>query len=138
MWKRRVKKWLKTQNSKSDDHGIWPHQFMANIWGKNGNNDRYFFLSLFQNHCRWWLQRWNSKILVPWKKSYDRPRLHIKKQRHHFADKSHYSQIYGFSSSHVHMLDLDHKEGWMPKNWCFQTEDSWESLGLQGDESSQS
>ena len=45
----------------------------------------------------------------------------IKKQRHHFADKGPYSQSYGFSSSHVWMWELDHKEGWAPKNWCFQT-----------------
>ena len=36
---------------------------------------------------------------------------HIKKQRHHFADKGLSSQNYGFSSSHVRMLELDHKEG---------------------------
>ena len=41
------------------------------------------------------------KMLAPWKKSYDKPRLYIKKQRHHFADKVSYSQSYGFSSSHV-------------------------------------
>ena len=45
----------------------------------------------------------------------------IKKQRHHFANKGPYSQSYGFSSSHVQMWELDHKEDWMPKNWCFQT-----------------
>ena len=45
----------------------------------------------------------------------------ILKSRHHFADKSPYSQSYGFSSSHVWMWELDHKEGWAPKNWCFQT-----------------
>ena len=33
-----------------------------------------------QNHCRWWLQSWNWKMLAPWKKSYDKPRQHIKKQ----------------------------------------------------------
>ena len=44
-----------------------------------------------------------------------------KKQRHHFADKGPYSQSYGFSSSHVRMWELDHKEGWAPKNWCFWT-----------------
>ena len=61
-------------------------------------------------------------MLVPWKKSYDdKPRQCIKKQRHHFADKSSYSESYGFSSSHVWMWELDHKEGWAPKNWCFQT-----------------
>ena len=47
-----------------------------------------------------------------WKESYDKPRQHIKKQRHHFADKGLYSQSYGFPSSHVCMWELDHKEGW--------------------------
>ena len=40
-----------------------------------------------QNHCRWWLQPWNWKMLAPWKKSFDKPRQHIKKQRHYFANK---------------------------------------------------
>ena len=43
------------------------------------------------------------KTLVPWKKSYDQPGQHIKKQRHYFANKGPSSQIYGFSSSHVWM-----------------------------------
>ena len=60
-------------------------------------------------------------ILAPWKESYDQPRQHIKKQRHYFADKGLYSQSYGFSSSHLWMWELDHKEAWMPKNWCFWT-----------------
>ena len=47
----------------------------------------------------------------PLKKSYDKPRQHIKKQRHPFANKGPYSQSYGFSSSHVWMWDLEHKEG---------------------------
>ena len=59
-------------------------------------------------------------MLAPWKKSYDKPRQHIKKQRRHFANKGPYSQSYGFSSSHVQMWELDHKEGWAPKNWCFR------------------
>ena len=41
--------------------------------------------------------------------------------RHHFADKGPYSQSYGFSSSHVQLWELDHKEGRMPKNRCFWT-----------------
>ena len=60
-------------------------------------------------------------MLAPWKKSYDKPRQCIKKQRHYFADKDLYSQSYGFSSSHVWLWELDHKEGWVPKNWCFWT-----------------
>ena len=46
------------------------------------------------------------KTLAPWKKSYDQPRQHIKKQRHYFADKGSSSQGYGFSSGHVWMLEL--------------------------------
>ena len=53
------------------------------------------------------------------KKSYDKPRQCIKKQRHHFANKGPSSQSYGFSSSHVWLRELNHKEGWVPKNWCF-------------------
>ena len=56
-----------------------------------------------------------------WKKSYDQPRQHIKKQRHCFANKGPSSQSYGFSSSHVWMWELDYKESWAPKNWCFWT-----------------
>ena len=60
-------------------------------------------------------------MLAPWKESYNKPRQCIKKQRHHFANKGPSSQSYGFSSSHVWMWELDHKEGWAPKNWCFWT-----------------
>ena len=60
-------------------------------------------------------------LLAPWKKSYDQPRQHIKKQRHYFANKGPNSQSYGFSSSHVLMCKLLQKEGWAPKNWCFWT-----------------
>ena len=63
---------------------------MANRWGSYANNERLYFLGL-QNHCRWWLQPWNSKMLPPWKKNYDQPRQHIKKQRHYFAAKGLYN-----------------------------------------------
>ena len=61
------------------------------------------------------------KTLAPWKKSYHQPRQHIKKQRYYFADQGPSSQSYGFSSSHVWMWELDYKESWAPKNWCFWT-----------------
>ena len=63
----------------------------------------------------------NSQLsFSPRKKSYDQPRQCIKKQRYHFADKGPYSQSCGFSSIHVQMWDeLDHKEGWVSKNWLF-------------------
>ena len=93
---------------------------MVNRWGNNGNSDRLYFLGL-QNLCRWWLQPWNEKMLTPWKKSYNQPRQRIKKQRYYFADKGSSSQSYGFSHSHVWMWELDHKESWAVKNWCFWT-----------------
>ena len=57
--------------------------------------------------------------LTPWKESCDQPRQHIKKQRYYFANKGLPSQGYGFSSSHVWMWELDCKESWAQKNWCF-------------------
>ena len=62
-----------------------------------------------------------SRRKATWKESYDKPKQHIKKQKHHFADKGPHNQCYGCSSSHVWMQELDHKEGWVPKNWCFWT-----------------
>ena len=63
----------------------------------------------------------HEKTLAPWKKIYVQPRHHIKKQGQYFADKGPSSQSYGFSSSHVWMWELDYKESWAPKNWCFWT-----------------
>ena len=61
------------------------------------------------------------KTLAPWKKTYDKPRQHITKQRYYFANKGLSSQSYDFSSGHVWMWELDHKESWVPKNRCFWT-----------------
>ena len=58
-------------------------------------------------------------MLALWKESSDKPRQHVKKQRHHFAHKGLHSQSYGVSSSHLWMWEPGHKEGWEPKNWCF-------------------
>ena len=62
-----------------------------------------------------------KKTLTPWKESYDQPRWHIKKQRHHFVNKDPSSQGYGFFSGHVWMWELEYKESWAQKNWCFWT-----------------
>ena len=58
-------------------------------------------------------------MFAPWNKSNDKPRQRIKQQRHYFANKGPSTQSYGFSSSHLWMWELDHKEGWVPKSWCF-------------------
>ena len=60
-------------------------------------------------------------MLTPWKERYDQPRQHIKNQRYYFANKGPSSQGYGFSSSHVWTWELDYKESWALKNWCFWT-----------------
>ena len=69
-------------------------------------------------------------------------RQHIKNQRHHFADKGLNSQSFGFSSSLVWRWKLDHKESWVPKNWCFRNvvlqKTVGRSLGQQRDQTSQS
>ena len=93
---------------------------MANRGGSNGNSER-LYLGGLQNHCRWWLHPWNKNMLTPWKKSYDQPRQHIKKQRHYFANKGLSIQSYAFSSSCIWMWELDYKESWALKNWCFWT-----------------
>ena len=80
-------------------------------------------------------------MLVPWEKSNDKPRQYIKKQRYYFTDKGLYSQSYGFSSSHVWMWELDHRELNAEELMllkCGVGEDSWESFGLQGDQTSPS
>ena len=91
---------------------------MANRWGNNGNSERFIFLGFkitADDDCSH-----EIKTLAPWKKSYDQPRQHIKKQRHYFANKGPSSQRYGFSSSQVWMW-VDYKESWALKNWCFWT-----------------
>ena len=70
-----------------------------------------------------------------------KPRQHIKRQRHHFANKGPYSQSCGHPSNHVQIWELGHKEGWALKNWCFQIvvlEKTLVSLRLQEDQTSQS
>ena len=64
-----------------------------------------------------------------WKKSFDQPRQHIKKQKHYFDNKGPSSQSYGFSSSHVRIWELDYKEGRVLKSWGFQTVVLQKTLG---------
>ena len=90
-------------------------------WQIDGETVSDFIFFGLQNHCRWWLQPWNEKMLTPWKKGCDQPRQYTKKQSHYFANKGPSSQSYGFPSSHVWMWELGSEESWVPKNWCFWT-----------------
>ena len=60
-------------------------------------------------------------MLAPWKKSCNQPRQNVKKQTHYFNNKGPSNQSYGFPSSHVWIWELDYKESWALKNWCFWT-----------------
>ena len=113
------KSWLKIQHSKNEDHGIQSHHFMqANGIIMKTVIEFIFLGSKITADSDWGMK---LKMLSPWKKSYEKPILYIKKQRHDFVDKGLYSQSYVFSSSHVWMWKLNHKEGWVLKNWCFRT-----------------
>ena len=96
----------------------------------------YIYISLdhasHSNHITTWL----VEILPRLTNTIFLPTQHIKKQRHYFADQVPCSQSCGFSSSHVWMWELDHKESWVLKNWCFWTlvleKTLWDPPGLQG------
>ena len=87
---------------------------MANGRGKSGSSDRFYFGG-FQNHYDGDCSHEIKRHLLLGRKA-RQPII-----KHHFADKGLYRQSYGFSSSHVQMWELGHKEGWVPKNWCFWT-----------------
>ena len=93
---------LKLNIQKNEYHGIWSHYLMANRRGKSGNNDRFYFLGLPKS-LQLVTAATKLKDAARWKKSCDKHRQCIKKQRHHFADKGQDSESYGFSSSHVWM-----------------------------------
>ena len=92
---------------------------MANRWRNNGNSDKLF--SWAPKSLKMVTEAMKLKEACSLEKSYDKPREWIKKQRHYFADKGLSSQSYCFSSSHVWMWELDHKDSLASKNWCFWT-----------------
>ena len=96
-WPGRWKHERRRISPRTEGDPSWDGGKGKNRQGKTGNSDRLNFLGI-QNHCRWWLQSQTWKTLAPWKKSYDKPRWHIKNQRHYFADKGPSSQSCGFSS----------------------------------------
>ena len=93
---------------------------MGNRWGNSGNSVRLCFFFLAPKSLQMVIAAMKLKDTL-WKESYDQPRQHIKKQRHHFVNKGPCSQGYDFSSSHVWMCELDCEESWALKNWCFWT-----------------
>ena len=108
-------------NTQKKDHCIWFHHFTTNSWRNNGNSDRLYFL-VFQNHCRWWLQPWIKRHLLPGRKDMINLDSALKNRDITSPINVHlvWTKRYCFSSSHVQVWELDHKEGWAPMNRCFR------------------
>ena len=110
---------LKLSIVKKEDHDIQFHYFMANRWGKVKTVTDFLFLGskiTADGDCSHEIKR----CLLLGKKAMTNLDRVLKSKWHHFADKIPCSQSYGFSSSHVWMWELGHKEGWALKNWCFR------------------
>ena len=91
---------------------------MENRSGKSGSRDRFSLLQL-QNH-------WMVMTIASWKKSYDKPRQCIKKQRRHFADKGLYSESYDFYSRRMYSCEswtikkAEHGRIYSFELWCWR------------------
>ena len=88
---------------------------MTNRSGKSGNSDIFYFLELQKSLNGNWSHEIKRCFLLG-----SKPMTNLDsvlKSRQHFANQGPYSQNYGFSSSHVHMWELDLKEGWVTKDW---------------------
>ena len=93
---------------------------MATRWGNNGNTKR-LYSGGHQNHCRWWLQTWIKRHLLLERKAMTNLDRILKSRGITLPIKGPSSQSYGFSGSHVWMWELNYKESWALKNWCFWT-----------------
>ena len=93
---------------------------MATRWGNNGNTKR-LYSGGHQNHCRWWLQTWIKRHLLLGRKAMTNLDRILKSRGITLPIKGPSSQSYGFSGSHVWMWELNYKESWALKNWCFWT-----------------
>ena len=94
---------------------------MANRWANSGNRTDFIWGEGAPKSLQMVTAVMKLKDAFSLEEKYDQHRQHIKKQRHHFANNGPSNQGYDFSSSHVWMWELDYKESWAPKNWCFWT-----------------
>ena len=126
-------------HSENEDHGIWSHHFMGNRWGNSGNSVRLYFGGLQKS--LWMLiaaMKWKDACSL--EESYDQPRQHIQKQRHYFANKGPSSSrlwffLWSCMDVRVGLWRRLSAEELILLN-CGVGEDSWVSLGLQGDPTS--
>ena len=104
---------LKIQHSKNEDHGIRSYHFMANRWGKSGKCQISFSWALKST--------WTVTAVTKLKDTCSLEEKLLKSRDITLLTKIHVVKAIIFSSSHMWMWELDPKEDWAPKNWCFQT-----------------
>ena len=114
------KSWLKTQLSKNEDHSIHSYHFMANRCGNNGNSERLYFLGSKITADGDWSHEIKRCLLIGSKAMTNLDSI-LKSRDIILLTKVHLVKAMFFSSSHVWMWELHHKESWAPKNWCFWT-----------------
>ena len=113
---------LKFNIQKTKIMAFCPITFIANRWGNNGNSERLYFLGL-QNYCRRWLPYSHGikRGLLLGRKAMTNLDSLLKSRDITLSTKVHLGQSYSFSSSQGWMWELDCKESWVVKNWCFWT-----------------
>ena len=114
------KSWLKAQHSENKDHGIWSHYFMGNRKRNSGNSERLYFLGskiTADGDCSHEIKR---RLLLGRKVMINLESI-LKSRDITLPTKVRLVKTMVFSSSHVWMWELDYKESWAPKNWCFWT-----------------
>ena len=136
----REKVGLKLNIQENEDHGIWSHHFMGNRWRNSGNSVRLYFGGskiAADGDCSHEIKR----RLLLWRKAMANLDTIFKSTDITFPTKVCLVKAMVFPSSHVQTGELDYKESWVLKNWCFWTvmlEKTLESRGLQGDQTSPS
>ena len=112
------KSWLKTQHSENEDHSIWSHHFTANRW-ETMETVRDFILGgskiIADGDCSHEIKRY----LLPGGKAMTNLNSILKSRDITLPSKIHL--VNGFSSSHIWMWEVNYKENWALKNWCFWT-----------------
>ena len=135
------KSWLKAQHSENQDHDIWSHHFMAYRWGNSGNSDRLYFGGSKITADGDWSHEIKKHVLLGRKALINLDSI-FKSRDITLPTKVRLVKAMVFSSSYGWMWELDYKESWAPEELmllnCSVREDSWESLGLQADQTSQS
>ena len=113
--------WLSNWTELNWRLAVHPCNFMANRRGKGESNNRFLLLRLY-NHCGWWLQPWNQKMIASWQESHDKPRQCVEKQRRYSADKGPYMvfPVAMYSCESWTIKKTEHQRMYAFELWCWR------------------